>query len=230
MTMTPWAMNGAPQDCGYADCKAGSFPGTPGSVPVWFPTNNMVPDPVNWDKDPTPDKNTCYFAPEPYGSDWRSKDMGCHNPRLDADDIECDSGETNSTASDFCYPENINIDYPPAKQWMRIGVYYFSSHDVTYAVHPVVKVFCNGELAAELGDGGYYDPPQPVTFAAADGAQTGSGNVFWEVADVAFSNNMCVTDPCTVKPIYADSTLKTPYLVTDIVAEHQFIPAYPPTP
>ncbi|HVY48053.1 MAG TPA: hypothetical protein VHB21_19330 [Minicystis sp.] len=230
-TTTPWSMNGAPQDCGYGNCKADSFPGS-GSAPHWFPNTNMPPDPVNWDKDPVPQKNTCYFAPEPYGTEWQNKALGCHNPRLDADDISCNSGQTNPRAANFCYPENINVDYPPKKQWMRVGVYYYSngSQQVPYSVHPTVKIFCNGQLAAELGSEGYYDGTQPVTFEAADGASTGSGNAFWEVADVAFLDDQCTQNPCVVEPIYSDPAQKTPFIVTDIVARSQFIPSYPPSP
>ena len=54
-------------------------------------------------------------------------------------------------ASNFCNPENINIDFPDTK-WTRIGVHYFNQMSPeSYDIHPVVKIFCDGDLAAELG-------------------------------------------------------------------------------
>src|SRR6185369_920401 len=115
----------------------------------------------------------------------------------------------------FCAPENINLDFPPDKQWMRIGVHYYDVHGQTYSVHPHVKIFCNSVLAAELGPNGYYSPEAPVTFQPSDGAALPFSNRFWLVADVAFkSGGMCSNDGCVVQPLYADPVTKTPFLTT----------------
>src|SRR5678815_3955563 len=110
------------------------------SSPNWFSDPPvMPPDPVNWWLDPTPENNTCYFAPRGVGDLWKSLGMGCHNPRLDLDNINCDAAVTDPNDDQFCAPENINIDYPPVDQWLRIGVHYYSNHELTYDVHPTIK-------------------------------------------------------------------------------------------
>src|SRR6185436_18439117 len=115
------------------------------------------PDPVNWYLDPTFAKNTCYFAPRGVGDEWQALGQGCHNPRLDLDDITCDPSISDPNDFDFCAPENVNVDFPPKSVWTRVAAHYYSSHGFSYAVHPTVKIFCDGALAAELGPTGYYD-------------------------------------------------------------------------
>lgn len=115
--------------------------------------------------------------------------------------------------------------------WTRLGVHYYNNHGLNYDVHPTVKVFCDGALAAQLGPAGYYDPEVPVTFEPADGAGAlNSGNRFWVVADVGFSASMCGKTSCTVKPVYSDPVARTPFFVTDTAAVAGFAPAYPPPP
>lgn len=225
----PWAISGEPQDCGYGNCKIETIQLGFNQTPTWFPMGNVPPDPVNWYKDPVFEKNLCYFAPRGAGQQWQSYGQGCHNPRLDIDNIYCDPTISDPEDPDFCAPENINVDFPPQGEWFRIGVHYYSSHGVTYAVHPKVKIYCNGSLAADLGAIGYYSPETPVTFEPADGSGF-NGNRFWMVADVAFSDDACDTSACTVKPLYADQNAKTPLFVLDTVAETNFGPGYPPPP
>ena len=200
-------------------------------APHWFPDTNVIPQPVNWDIDTlNPQDNTCYDDPRGVGALWTSFGMGCHNPRLDVDNITCNFAVTDPNDSSFCTPENINVDYPPDKQWFRIGVHYYENHGLTYDVHPEVKVFCNGSLSADLGPQGFYNPVAPVTFEAADGQGLGSGNRFWIAADVAFSTDKCNTTSCVVQPIYSDSTNKTPLFSIDNAVEAVFAPAWPPPP
>jgi hypothetical protein len=100
-------------------------------------------------------------------------------------------------------------------------------------VHPHIKVFCDGAQAADLGPAGYYTPEAAVTFQATDGAGQGSDvmhNRFWIVADVAFTSNSCNKTMCTVRPIYSDPTLKTPFFTLAQAAVTQFAPPYPPLP
>jgi hypothetical protein len=216
--LTPWGgSSGNPDDCAYSNC-ASPFQ----TLPTWFSTTNTPPDPVNWYLDPVLENNTCYFGPKGSGAIWQANAQGCHNPRLDSDNINCDPSVTDSQGSSFCNPENINIDFP-STDWTRIGVHYYSNHGHTYDVHPQIKIFCNGALAAELGNTGYN---APVTFPSAVG-----GTAFWLVADVAFyPPDECSDGPaCEVRPVFMDSTAQTPLISTDTAVEAGWVgPAYPP--
>ncbi|AUX47349.1 hypothetical protein SOCE26_088680 [Sorangium cellulosum] len=220
----PWRVTGSAVDCGYNNCTVDHMDA--GSSLGWFSGAAAPPDPVNWHRDPVEARNTCYFAPRGAGQAWRALDRGCHNPRLDVDNITCDPGVTDPNSDDFCAPENINIDFPPVGQWTRIGVHYYSGHGERYAVHPRVKIFCHGALGADLGPTGFYDPEAPVTFASSD-----SSTRYWLVADVAFiDGGECGEDTCVVRPLYEDEVLKTPLLTTRESVESSFGPEYPPPP
>ncbi len=92
-------------DCYYMNCKAGD---ADGSRPDWgYAFSNI---------------SECEGGPE--GSTWVSTHGHCDNPRLDVDNITCDPNITDPNNSDFCTPENINIDFPPVDEWTRIGVHY----------------------------------------------------------------------------------------------------------
>ena len=229
----PWSIGGAPQDCGYGNCTIDAFAGFSFDTPEWFPVAAQPPDPISWWKDPVFEKNNCYFAPRGVGQDWQFEGKGCHNPRLDLDNITCDSTVSDPDNTDFCAPENINVDFPPKSEWFRVGVHYYDNHGKPYDVHPVVKIFCDGALTAELGSKGYYDPETPITFKSGDGAGLSVGNRFWMVADVAFrpaNQGECAAKGCVVKPLYANPATRTPVLTYDDVAESQFGPVYPPPP
>ncbi len=219
----PWGGDGgAAEDCAYDNCVAWSFALNMG--PTWF--NGLAPpDPVNWYLDPTFEKNTCYFDPMGVGQEWQTIGQGCHNPRLDVDNITCDPNITDPNNTDFCTPENINIDFPPSDEWTRVGVHYYSAHQLTYDVHPVVKIYCNGALAAELGAAGFYDPQAPITFTPAD-----SDVRFWLVADVLFRDDECDGQLCIVEPLYIDPVAKTPILTDVSVVQTTVGPSYPPIP
>lgn len=224
----PWGIDGVPEDCTWSNCVFDDFTGFGFNEPNWFQANAMPPDPVNWYLDPVFEMNTCYFAPRGVGSEWQGYGQGCHNPRLDLDNITCDPAESDVNSFDFCAPENVNIDFPPQKEWTRIAVHYYSNHAKDYDVHPVIKVFCDGALTAELGPTAYYDPESPVTFAPYDGSGGASENRFWMVADVAFRQDMCGGTGCIVKPIYSDPVAKTPFFTFASAAEADFGPPYPP--
>jgi hypothetical protein len=228
----PWSIFGEAQDCTWSNCTLDDFaPPQLFSSPDWFSDVGMPPTPLNWYEDPVAAKNTCYYSPRGVGQQWQALGMGCHNPRLDLDNITCDVSVLDSDSYDFCAPENVNIDYPPQNEWTRIGVHYFSNHGAGYDVHPNIKIYCDGALAADLGPTGYYSPETPVAFSSADGGQfAGGGNRFWLVADVAFKTDVCDTSSCIVQPIYANPATKTPLLTTDVAAETSFDPPYPPPP
>ncbi len=230
---THWSTQGGwKNDCTWANCVIGSFAAP--TAPHWFPDTNMIPDPVNWYKDAVMQKNTCYYDPRGVGQEWQNANHGCHNPRLDVDDIDCDPSITDPNDANFCSPENINIDFPPKGAWTRVGVYYYGSHGHAYDIHPEVKIYCNGALAADLGsiadtsdptmrDTSGYD--SPVTFHPNQG-----GVAFWEVGDVIFPDGACATTQCTVQPLYTDPTTKTPVVVPGGQANGNFGPPYPPIP
>jgi hypothetical protein len=229
---TPWGYEPAqPSDCNWNNCKVDFFtPPQDPSSPRWFPTTNVMPQPVNWDLQPVAANNTCYNDPHGMGDTWQALGMGCHNPRLDIDDITCDYSVTDPQDTDFCTPENINVDYMPSNEWFRVGVHYYSGHGLTYDVHPEIKIFCNGALSADLGPHSYYVPESPVTFEPADGASTGMGNRFWLVADVAFTTDNCGNTSCVVKPLYSDPVNQTPIFTFDTAVAQTFAPPWPPPP
>jgi hypothetical protein len=224
MDTTPWGGNfGNAVDCAYNNCTASAYMFSGGVD--WF-MGVAPPDPVDWFLDPVFEKNTCYFAPKGAGADWQQMGMGCHNPRLDSDDITCDPLVTDPQNFSFCNAENINVDYPPQKQWIRIGVHYYSSHGLLYTVHPNVKIFCNGKLAAELGAHGFGTPQEvPVAFPSS-----GSDVMFWLVADVLFQSDECNEDICKVEPLYLDQAQKSALLVQTSSVQSSFSPGYPPVP
>jgi hypothetical protein len=212
-------------DCAWDNCTVGSltpwFPDPFG--PEWF-TGVAPPDPVGWYLDPVLEKNTCYFAPRGMGAQWQVFNAGCHNPRLDLDNISCDSTITNVNDDSFCAPENINVDYPPKSQWFRIGVHYFYNAGKTYDVHPRVRIFCDAALVAELGPQGY---SEPVTFTPADGASP-SENRFWLAADVRFLDDPCVSQKCEVKPLFYDEAAQSALLTTVPMVQQSYGPPYAP--
>ncbi len=236
----PWAVTpGEPQDCTWSSCKFNVIETGLAPEPHWFPDTNVVPEPVNWDLQTwdggadgggPASTNTCYNDPRGVGALWAAFGQGCHNPRQDVDNITCNFAITDPSNPEFCTPENTNVDYPPDKQWFRVGVHYYSNHNETYAVHPEVKIFCNGSLSANLGPQGFYSPTSPVTFEASDGAGSGTGNRFWLAADVAFSTDTCGVTTCVVQPLYSDASSKTPLLTLDTAVEALFAPAWPPPP
>ncbi|HSN97554.1 MAG TPA: hypothetical protein VLS89_04615 [Candidatus Nanopelagicales bacterium] len=213
----PWSTSGSPHDCGFANCTVGDF--GLGSL-NWFPANGVPPDPVKWYLDPVMEKNTCFYAPRGAGQQWQANGMGCHNPRLDIDNIYCDPGSSDPNDSSFCAPENINVDYPPIGEWFRVGVHHYSGSNNIYNR---VKIYCNGALAADLGPTGYYMPENPVVFNTA-----GAGETYWLVADVRFQEGQCNTATCEVVPLYLDANLKTPFLTTETFVSTNFGPPYPP--
>ncbi|MBI4956228.1 MAG: hypothetical protein HY908_29700 [Myxococcales bacterium] len=224
-TTAAWTGDGGnPSVCAWDNCKYYDFQPPFPMGPDWF--NGVAPpDPVDWYLDPDINKNSCYFAPRGVGASWQAMGLGCHNPRLDLDNITCDPSVVDPQNSSFCAPENINIDYPPNNEWTRVGVHYYSNHSVNYSVHPRIRIFCNGQMAADLGPAGY---DAPVTFTPAMGTSP-SSNTFWLVADVRFSEGgQCATQSCEVVPIFQDPNAHTPRLPTVPTVQGSWSPPYPP--
>ncbi|NUP11703.1 MAG: hypothetical protein HOW73_37125 [Polyangiaceae bacterium] len=216
MSTLPWVIFGdANQDCGYGNCKASSF----NAAPVWFPAGNVPPDPVNFYTDPVYEANSCYYAPDGEGAQWQAEG-GCRSPRLDADNISCTPSETDPTSGSYCAPENINIDFPPKNEWIRIGVHHYSNfYSGGNLVKPNVKIFCDGQLASDLG---------PVGFASPIQWSTSHEDNMWLVADVLFREDECVKE-CIVQPLYSNDQ-NAPVDLTTAQHSTQNGPPYPPLP
>ena len=219
---SPWGIaSGNAVDCAWDNCVLSDFQS--GTGVSWF-TGTAPPEAVSWFLNPIFEANTCYFAPRGAGAGWQSLGQGCHSPRLDIDNITCDPSITDPQSATFCNPENINVDYPPLYEWTRVAVYYYSNRSQTYDVHPNIKIYCDGGLAAELGSQGFNNV---VTFTPADG--TGD-NTAWLAADVIFVEDECGRRSCIVEPLFGDASQQTPYFTTEPGASADFGPAYPPTP
>jgi len=227
----PWSTGGMNQaDCGYANCKVDAFnpifPNPFSQPPDWF-NGTAPPDPVDWYKDPVYEANTCYFAPRGAGADWAALNKGCHNPRLDLDNISCDPAISDPQSDNFCAPENINVDFPPTDQWFRVAVHYYpGTSTFTGQTFPNVKIFCDGDLGGELGTVGYNNPESPVVWSGA-----ADQDKVWLVADVLFRQDQCSKE-CIVVPIYdpASPGAKKPLFITDAQASSTLGPAYPSMP
>ncbi len=174
-----------PEDCYYFNCTAGAhcalpppFPCTPGG------------DVVDWGAAYNVSLITeCEGSPQ--GATWQSFG-GCHNPRLDIDNI--------STAG---IPENINIDVPLDGQTYRTMVHYYGGSATT---HPMVNVYCGGELKATYGAAPDFVPNFTTGGGFADGT-------IWRVVDVTPQVSGGVTTDCTLAPIHPPG-MSTGYYVT----------------
>lgn len=209
-------------DCAWDNCMA-SDAGS-GTLPSWF-SGGAPPAPISWWLDPVPENNSCLYAPKGEGGAWSATGLGCHNPRLDVDQSDCDPLVTDRASTTFCAGEVASIDFMPSQTWTRVAVHYFSAAGQSYGVHPEVRIYCDGQLAADLGPAGFGTPQAPVTFPAADG-----GTLYWLVADVAFGRDAYGTRRCLVEPLYQDAGSRTPLLTTAAAAAASFGPAYPLPP
>lgn len=213
-------------DCYFGNCKVDTV-NVPGMAPSWFSDTDY---PHNWTYylpyDPNDPRYTCYYSPRGQGQVWRMLNRGCHNPRLDLDNITCDPSVTDPNNEDFCAPENVNIDELPVGLWTRIGVHYYG-HCYSGDLHPTVTIYCAGNQVAQFGATGF---DAPVTFSpsACPDPTGGSGNAFWLVADVMMTEGPCGEQECVVQPIYRDANAKTPYIMDSTTAETNFGPPCAP--
>lgn len=144
--------------------------------------------------------STCYYAncrnadaldwgypPTPGGACREAVGGNCNNPRLDIDNINIRG-----------VPENINIDAPNDGDVFRVAVNYFGGRG---AVHPMVNIYCGGELLATYGGadvGGVRYGAAPITgFDTSGGNRSGS---LWRVVDVEY-HNTGGRERCNLVPI-----------------------------
>jgi len=148
-----WSDTCAQQDCYYANCKSASF----GSKPNWFadsPSSSCV--------------------------GWGSAASGaCGNPRLDRDNISCDTSEVNpnktGSSGQFCGSENINVDAPTDGTKYAVGVKYYGGSSSS---KPHVNVYCNGERVLSTG----FNPITGNNFPVMNTSGGDSSGDFWKVA------------------------------------------------
>lgn len=182
-----WTRNGvdtnffsATDDCYYATCTPASEIDWPGHTPSAL--------------------EHCEDAPHGGGEIWR-RVGSCANPRLDVDTNGNDGGpngglcrasQTDPNQSDFCAPENINVDQPIIGMPYRIMVNYYNSNLHTGRTNATVNVYCAGALRGSFGH-------DPLVFLN-NGNPFRGANDNWYVADVVFFEGECGLD-CTVYPI-----------------------------
>jgi hypothetical protein len=104
----------------------------------------------------------------------------CANPRLDVDNI-----------SSVGVPENTNIDNPKNYESFRAMVHYYGGSFSAGEVHPIVNIYCGGNLKATYGAAPNTLGPCPGTscFNTSSGFNAG---LMWRVADAE-----AVVDPAT---------------------------------
>jgi hypothetical protein len=195
-------------DC-YYQCDSGCRTGNTG-----FCVGTPSPKP-GWGYAPSGNES-CHG----WGS-LREPGQSCDNPRLDRDNLGCNTNIIDPTAyggfdnplADFCGPENINLDNPNAGDQFLVGVHYYGGDAPT---HPHVNIYCNGERKLALGYDPTTTPPTmlPVLSTSFSPQQSGMGPQYyngdmWETARVTWSG--AAGDPCLIEPVPS----KTPKAAKD---------------
>jgi hypothetical protein len=172
--------------------------------------------------DPGEDSDDCYFgndcssgfltspsawgyprSPDPACHGWSSsRSFDCDNPRLDQDNIECIPGESDPmNTTDFCSPENINLDNPKNGEKFAVGVQYYDGPS-NKTPRPHVNVYCNGERKLAFGFDATSMPPNNFPVLRQSGQDLGGD--MWEVATIEAKVNPggMLTD-CLISPVHS---------------------------
>lgn len=130
---------------------------------------------------------------------WSSKRTGnCNNPRLDRDNVSCDRSITDPTNTDFCGPENINLDNPNNGDRFVVGVNHFGNTRGTANAKPHVNLYCNGERVLSVG----YNPATGQTsFPLLNTAGRATSGDFWTVATIKANVAGGNITSCDITPI-----------------------------
>ncbi len=118
---------------------------------------------------------------------WSSKRMagamqGCTNPRLDKDNITCDTTVDDPTnVNGFCGPENINLDDPNDGDSFAVAVNHYDNHGGTANAHPHVNLYCNGQRVISVGFNPVTGQTQNPLLNTPGQDSTGD---FWEVGTI----------------------------------------------
>jgi hypothetical protein len=172
-------------DCFYSNCKATDYstPANAMSAAQWGYTNSPIAE--------------CIGSPE--GGTWNTGLMACHNPRLDIDNTGGRPGT----------PENINVDNAKNGESFRAAVHYYSNSGTTSVEHPLVNIYCGGNLKASFGKA-------PNTLAGFDTGKAYNKGSMWRVADVkAIVDATGNTTDCTVTALHPPSTTMGYWLTTN---------------
>ncbi len=143
---------------------------------------------------------------------WGSKrgTNACTNPRLDRDNVTCSRTTADPNASNFCGPENINIDNPNDNDRFVVGVNHFGNSSGSPNAKPHVNVYCNGARVLSIG----YNPASGQTafplMTKQGGNTTGD---FWTAALITAHLDGGVLSNCDVATVpshFADPTRDGP--------------------
>jgi hypothetical protein len=132
--------------------------------------------------------------------------QGCTNPRLDADNVSCNTSEPDPTSGSFCGPENINLDNPNNGDTFVIGVNYYSGLSTA---KPHVNVYCNGRRVLSVG----YNPATMQQWPLLRSSGADDRGDFWTAALVKANVANGMLTSCDVTPIpsrHADPTRDGP--------------------
>jgi hypothetical protein len=180
-------------DCFYEDCNPDSYQFCGGTllpactgVPSWSYTASNI--------------NECSGAPATQAGDTWSGAPGksCPNPRLDIDNV-----------SVVGKPENTNIDNPKNNDSFRAMVHYYGNNaGSTLDEHPIVNIYCGGNLKASYGQA-----PNQLTgfnkgYGFPDTTMPSPKAQIWRVADVqAAVDGSGNTTDCTVTAIHPTGSM-----------------------
>lgn len=181
-------------DC-YYGCDSGCRTGNTG-----FCAGQPTPAP-GWGYAPS-SKDSCHG----WGS-LREAQQTCDNPRLDRDNLGCNvtiadpntPSFLDNPASNYCGPENINLDNPNPGDAFMVGAHFYGGQ----VNHPHINIYCNGERKLALG----YDPtttPQSLYPTLNQGFNPGQNATFfagdmWNAARITWTGD--ANDPCKIEPI-----------------------------
>jgi hypothetical protein len=132
--------------------------------------------------------------------------QGCTNPRLDRDNISCDTSMDDPTDPTFCGPENINLDNPNNNDAFVVATNHYSGT----GARPHVNIYCNGQRVLSAG----YNPVSGQTMfpLLSYGGDDTNGDL-WTVATVTThvsGGAITSCDTVTVPSHVANSTLDGP--------------------
>jgi hypothetical protein len=143
-------------------------------------------------------------------SSKRSSGSPCTNPRLDIDLRSCNRSVEDPTASNFCSPENINLDNPNDGDRFVVGVNYFAASLVSGGpARPHVNVYCNGARVLSAG----YNPETGAQYPVLRDTGAGSSSDFWTVGIVraeVVGGTLAACNVETVPSHFADPTRDGP--------------------
>jgi hypothetical protein len=128
--------------------------------------------------------------------------LGCTNPRLDKDNVTCNSSIDDPTSTDFCGPENINLDNPNDGESFAIAVNHYEQHAVnlgdTSNAKPHVNLYCNGVRVVSVG----YNPVTGQTsFPLLNNGGYDSTGDYWIVGTIKTHVTNGQITSCDVAPI-----------------------------